>query len=657
MSRKLLWTVGIAMLALVACAVVFILNSKRNGEGNDAPPRTETVGKTARELGIVEIAGGIVALGEEAAKTTDRIPARTPAKTTNQDTISETTKAVKEIGVHGLIIVSDKNGNEYAAESGTLTLLKMFGTMGFQETLPVKDGKWDAASIIHREIRVDEIVLGGKVAFVEIDELEQIIPDRGVITIRAKWPAPEVLRVVDQSTKLDLTGIQILMDRSGVIGEKKHPGDPSAQTLLVNNGASPIEILPKIGLDSTSELWIRAAGYAWKKVTINFRTTGERVVTLARPAALEINIQPNAPKNTFVRIFEMERVDITHWPGWDGEPYCEFRCDDKSVLQLENLDPGNVRVVVSAGAWYQDHEDLAETRVNLVAYERTRVFLQIKELAKAPDPVPFRGTLLVPADWQGVKLDLNIHESGTRTRRFKKTSIPNVKLIKKSPGVYEWDAGMIELGKHSVEVKPLHTYIAFDIPQAGLTDAMIQLREATKMQIRLVDINTGEDVKEATLSWVGAKPEGMDGWSRKSIVSDVRTLQFNFRVPAGTASLYFEAPGYRSESQTVSLSPGLYVNSFTMRKATGVRVIFKDGDDIVPSDNFYCNIEAIGHNGRAIGFSGGDWLSACEYCVSEPGRYRIVIPKIKGYEEVKPFEFDIQNEKIVDVIVQLKRTK
>ena len=564
------------------------------------------------------------------------------------------------VRVSGTVTVVDHLGREFTEESGTVRLASWPG----QGPAPVEDvgvveGSWEVLLEPNDELYVSSMTLGGRAAYVE----EQIVPFRetGPVHLRARWPRASTLRVVSEQLGVDLSGVMLVRDGPSVRRPDQpdvsflgtvHPGPVEGERIVLRDGVSPIGLPTRLG---TETYWVRAPDHAWGMITIDYAQGGERILSLSLGGSVSVALRNlSKPDSTLLRIWQTLQDGSA-----STDLYREIRAEPGVDILVEHVRPATYVLRAEMGRTWSDPVVLGSASVEVVAGEVARATLDLEEPPGSPltTPVALSGRLIVPPSWGEEAFALNLEPLDAPVTA--ENTPPTVRARHMSPvdvsrGSYAWSAGRVPPGRYRVEVSPWFYKVLLDVPAGGLTDAEIRVPGPGDVVVHLRDLVTGEPVSLPFLFWSSVHPE-IPGGGSASVRSTDRVSPFRFRAPLGRirVSTSIQA-GYQQASQTFEVDAGANELTLHLERSQGIRVVLRDGDAVVRSRLLTpYRAEQIDGIGESVSWGAAD--GGIIVGVSKPGRYRVTVPDVDGFEPVPVQEVEVPAGETVELVIELKR--
>jgi hypothetical protein len=651
----------------------------------------------------------------------------------------------RKMDITGNVVVVDEDLREHPSEDGAISITLWTGESGKPcGKIAVVDGKFHARVTEAATLEVEWLSLAGREAWV--DAKRTPIPDDHVIEIRARWPRPTSLRVIDGETRADLSGLTLVKGEGDP--DLKHPGDYEKDDILVKDGRSPLSVQPwsEPFASWNAVLYVSAPGYAWARAAVDFAAGGERLVELHRGAELELTLEncqgsrpteedvealvtqwmaefDETPASDFadgkpdrqemraslrdwakqealsssrcpvVRLHVREAFDVEdrlaelaelvkRSPEGERPSLDELRAsledalanprpDGRVALEvlpvagaptlLSGVMPGSYVVAVEIGDWWASPIVLAFAPVTLVAGEKTSLTLKLADPPAPPTLAPLAGTLYLPPAWGEVRPTLRfqiLNRPELDGDDGPTVSSPDLRPVEGSPGLYRWDAGQVPAGLWEVTIDRFGFGQQITVPEEGEPNARIVIGEPADLAVHLVDAESGLEaqVEAGSLSWRCASPEVSGG--AEDATYDPSTHAFQLRAPAGEVELNLWERRYRWQTQRVTLRPGPNEVTLRLQRACGIVLTLRDGDAAVSPDEAFSGLELTRAGGsRELPESSGYDGKEVYFVVGSPGRFRVMIPSIDGYDPIEPFEVDIGPGELVKREIPLVRKR
>jgi hypothetical protein len=545
-----------------------------------------------------------------------REPAPSPAPTTTP---------AREL--RGTIVGVDESGAKQRGLDGKFTLRRIHEGQVEAYAIEVTKGSWRSGLEPPSEIAIDDIALGDRVGRTPDDTIK--VPAVGELELEVELVAPSSLRVVDAATHAPLAGIDVRVDPEWLKGSRLWRDPKVLETPPLVSGATSPVTLPPIG--GQPVLWVHVPGYAWARVQVLYLVGGEREVALARGATLEVVLRGRIPEGVALDLV-LKREDETWKEPWNALN----RESDHETLADIATGPLEVEARV-------DETVLVTAHAELRAGETTRVELALGDMAGlASKRVPFRGSITGPP------------ESVALERRAMLVQQPPV-IVPLAAG--HFDFGQVAPGRYVVTIEPFLVHRAFDVGEAGLVDAVIELPALCEVEIEVVDARTGAAIGSPGVGWRTADhplPELNTATSDFVVLSGSVS---RFRAPPGRIVVQAWPEGYAYHSEELDVRPGVNRATLSLEREQYVRVLLQQGSSRVPINPAEHDFDVLREDGKSVktGWSKEPDSGALKLAVAAPGDYVLRSPRIAGFAPIPDRAVHLEYGGIAEVVIELVR--
>lgn len=635
-STLALLTAGIAVLSW------FLLHS--------TPPSEPS----AVDVGLSSPAAVEPAPNEPVARNGDRRVAEAPiAQPASVSPTEPAASARARTRITGSVVVTDPQGREHRATSGTFHLMRGLTHADFEtEVVPFKQGQWSAEAIPGGFVVFAELVADGKRARTP-EPLPQPVGNEPYV-VRGDWLARGSLRVIDALSGQELTGIEVRAAQGWRANPSWiHPGDHAAIQRLVADAASPVELPARTFL---TPYWVHAPGHAWARVDFDHRVGGERTVELdPAPAAIEVRaVGGRVPGGAFARLHFAERAPVSaEIPSWMAAASCTTT--PEGVARFEDLAPGDYVASIEVGE-YEDLLRLGSQPVRVGGGERARVDVVFDaKLLDVPRSRIF-GEIHLPrgADLADKSLLLEREEGGEGEYRVDLTALS---YSAGRPRVLHFDAGPRRVGRWIATIEGFEHRVRFETAARGDTRVVIRMPELIPVTVEAVDADDGRTLQPQRWMWGDAPIEDLRSTRLLPILLDPTTREPRIVAPAGPIVVHAELDGYAYFSETFELRAGMDKLRVEMVKARSIRLSFREGDAaFAPPETWLAGVrvEALDDPANAttsVRYGGAQ----LHIDVARPGRYRVELPPLNGFVAFEPRVVRVDGYGVVDEIVRFVR--
>jgi len=658
--------------ALLALAAVLVVPFLRPAGGRDRPPVAApggAAGAGAPETVLPPAPEATHAPGDE------RTPAATAAAETAAPPVDGPTAPTGPDGtrrLRGTIVVVDEQGTEHAAEDGRFRLeLSTDLALGSARRstasvvtdtrqVQVRGGAWsEEVSASCTELRVDRLVLGGRVALPEQGlDAKVPVPADGVVLVRARWVPVTLLHVLDRASRRELDPVEAL-DVSGWPGPHRHPGP--GERSVESRGPSPIRWAVREGPWAAVDgpwaaragpwsggvvtLLVASPGYAWSPVDLDPGSGGERFVLLDPGGELEVRIEGDpGPGSVHVRLCD----------GAGG-------LVDDSDLQLPSmtwtrLAPGAYRVRAELGSPLVPRAVLGEVLGMVVAGARTSLVLAVAPPQEVAGVV-VGGTVRMPAEWGFAEFSLTLDDPDPDpTSDVAEVRSSEMTAVGGSGELFAWSLPDVVPGAYELRILATGFGMDLEVGAAGEHGVHVEVPPPCDVEVRCVDADTGEPVERMQLLWgtrvadrpppvaIGASPvRGEPGtWS--------------FRTRAGAVSVLAMSGGFLYEAATLDavVRPGENRLTLSIPRLCAVELALYDGETRVPWSRTAEPrlLRTDGSSAEVKLRRGGVTLTVS---VEEPGFYTLELPELDGFAPVPPAPVEIERGVVRVHAIALRR--
>ncbi|MCC6406568.1 MAG: hypothetical protein IT453_05360, partial [Planctomycetes bacterium] len=488
----------------------------------------------------------------------DSAPVATPLETL---LASLPPPAPGSVRLHGTIELVD--GTPRTPREGWFHLFVNHGEGFDPSNATVRDGAW----FLDVPAGFDDYAVGR----MELDgapaRCERVVADRplrGSLHLDARALRPTLVHVVAPGTGREFSAdVELVASEDSVL-----PSVPNAA--LSVRGKSPLELpqfssgglVPEQWLEH-ERWWVRAPGYAWKRIDVDLALGGEQTVELAPAGVLIVDVAEGTSREGLsVRLSRGGETSLLpQWAPTQPEPWI-----------FESLAPGDYRVLVQRYA-QSAIELVAELDARVVAGEATELAINLTPREAAQGEMPLFGTLALAPEWNGVAFTVQL---ARLTGSYEWVARPTVSEL--GPNLWRWDAGRLERGRYMAYVRPFLASYVFDYDPANASNFALVIGPPADVCVRLVDSRTREPVRDEHVSWYGMPPSEPSGISPERAPFDRERDGYCFRAAAGEIVLCFSDAEQAIRFEPAKVKPG--ANTVEIAYAPYVRVrcfVVQDG--------------------------------------------------------------------------------
>lgn len=657
------------LVAAIAAAILISRVGGPSGVTSSRPSPSGESGSGRRELGEAARAAP--------ANAADPVPTRTnsaDARVGGKDGGASGDPDVQPIvSIEAMVSVVDPDGREHLDESG---IAKLHWDQEGQEQeeleLPVKEGRFEVKAPRETAYYLHVLILEGHpVDFDPVNFWRSSESSTSRVTVHARRARPFRIRVIDASTGFDLHGISVVRKLDDVRFEAMRAGSIPDEAVLRRDASSPIDLEATVHgmkpVDWWPDLLVTADGYSSSELwnTVDFRKGGEVVVPLTRCGALDVKVSGAPPDASLMvcrppRPLSEEDRQFFEENGIrdQGESFATIQLEGEQAVRLDKIPSGALVVSVEVGPPPQTIA-LAEAAIDLPPGETKKVALQCKPY-RTPQRVAVSGTIEIKGSWKDEPFTLELRAKRRAGLPFDMISADlkrsDMEPVSDEPRILRWKANGLVPATCVASILEFSFREEFDVGPSGRADVELQVGECGDLVCRFVDAR-GRDVEPLSfVRWiVGSAGDPYCGlfFVEDSIVtmpSEDRPILRRLRVPIGQGTPYmYDTEWTLVDCSPVEVHPGTNEFTFHVRHACGIELLLTcEGTRIAWPNSGDCDVEAIDGDGEAR-------RSADEILVTLPGRYRVTLPEIPGFETVPPFEVDIAEGPYAERVVELHR--
>ena len=441
------------------------------------------------------------------------------------------------------------------------------------------------------------------------------------------------LSVRDAATGVDLPAVHVVRERPGARSSDRHPGVVDGEQVVVGPVPSPLtlHLSPDGGRRRQVDLFVRAEGYAWQPLRVDPLVEDSRVLELgpggtvvARPEGV------GDAEGLTVRFREAAGALLCEAPvagdgplRFDGLPAGVWRAALERGADDNGFELVGADVTVTAGGWVElplvvpaQARGAAPTFDPLVS---VRVPAAWHQGAIVAGVLPVEARLLLSSDgrewFQHQTLELTSNQDGALyTGRFEDAP----------PGVFrlQLSAPPSTFGFELVDGRPLH----FDLPAPR------------ELVVRTFDGETGEPTDPQFLLVTDPRSGGSAIASSEELATGVRRL----RLAVDRATLLV-GTGQSIVTRQVELTDDVTEVRVRLGEQPELTLRFvADGRPLEPPSSYAPSFEHLDGDRAGERILRSGLGSEQTFWFSAPGRYRVNLDPIPGFEPLEPFEVELR---------------
>lgn len=559
------------------------------------------------------------------------LPARTPLGLGPAESWLEEEEPQR---LSGTIVLLDEAGVEHALEDGSFEASLYSEISSSRADVEIRGGRWEVdwySEETLESVEITGIVLAGRGAALEPFAEVLPVPTNLRLDLRARWPSPTVLHVLDLASGRELD--PVLVVEQELFPSPAHPGVAFEVSDL---GPSPAVLAPGEWIGERS-LLVASNGYAWKAIEIDERIGGRRFVALEPGGELQVSLVRSARSpDTRLRLRTRE-----------GNLWTEVE-DPAEVVLLDGLAPGIYRASLELGSSWSFLE-LGATEVVVVAGQRTNATLTPAALPERSEAT-LSGILELPRAWQLERFWLAFSLEGVPLGDWSgRKSLASNEMTREEAGDrvrYPWSLPAMQVGSYLAEIDEIGWRQRIELTETGLEAVRLEVPPPCEVSVRCVDEDTGASVDVKQVFWsAGALNRELQyaEWNGS-------TRTWGFRACPGELQVGTLVEDLFNRIQRASVVPGANEIQLRIPRVAVVELRLRDGDSRIPwLDEWELRFRPLeGQDPKR-----GD-TSRESFWHRDPGRYALLLPELDGYEMVPEQEVRLEKGVVQELVIELR---
>lgn len=561
--------------------------------------------------------------------------------------VHESSSAPGEIRIDGRLVVVDPGGEEHETTSGEIELVRWNGSSGRPEKIAVRDGAFSLRFRPGDRLTCRRGELEGRAVLFARTALEISPPldEDFCLRIRARWLGETNVRVVGDDTRADLRGIQVVACLEPLRDIFEHP--TSSFRTLLRDAQSPIKIPEPRPAREESTLWVRATGYAWRRLVIRHGPENSRELRLSPSVGVDVALSRAAPEGSVLRLRPVSDRATSRAARAMSLPVAEFTPASRGLTKIRDVRAGTYELSLERGAWFGARQGYGHTQVVMQLGELHTVTLQVRE-PKAHPTVDLRGTVLVPRDWDCSSITLHFRPLGKTAVHAKARRLS----CRSSTGEFAFEASDMPVGDFEVVIQPFAIRRRLRVEPGGEA-ARIVVPPPVDVVVEVVDKQSRVRLQTDRVFWRYPAPKGVRGSSFNAADVDAKTRTASFRAPLGTLIVTASVEGYAGafQGEVVDLRPGENHVTLALERACGVELVLKDGAARLPWTGD-CSAQLLRGDKNAVLYFSGAKITA-----QEAGTYVLRCSVPAGYEPVADRQVVVRAREYNEIVIPLVRKR
>lgn len=481
------------------------------------------------------------------------------------------------------------------------------------------------------------------------------LPPERFLEVRAHFPPPASLRVVDADSGRDLAGVQLASRRRNENSSPRHPGVDHGNRVIAFDLQSPIDLDYHLQLQQRTNvnvLHVGAEGYAWSTAPIDFGWGGERLIALERGADLEVEVRGlDTSRRTSLRVITVPA----------GELLLDQPLPARDALRVRGLPAGHVLVsvdVVQVRGGTQEQLHLAQAYAELIAGASTSVVLDVVPSAAFGD-ASISGILFVPETWDVPDAIISVEplERGIDAGISRTAVGRAIDSPRGGQRAFEFEIGRMPSGRCALAVVDPPFAFLVDVPPAGISGLALEVPPPCELSLKVVDPRSN-----AALGPLLVQCVSLTGGARVPVYAtqfadfDDATRTHTLLMPCGEVEVTIDEAEWQPIVRRIDVTGRA---STTIELAPACGIVLRLSDKGIPvsfSGDAGAGLRKIGdEEARVVSFERG--LFEQHYKLVKPGEYELIAPHVPGYLAPAPERVTVPADGYVTHTVRLERLR
>lgn len=581
------------------------------------------------------------------------------------------------VPIDGTVLYVDRDGREHDDADGELSYI-VHGTdpPGPVHFLSVDRGRFHVDVPRETQFDLEMATFEGHPAW--FDEVNPSIwwRSESPVLVHVKASHPFRARFVDAESGVELEHVSIVVESDEPCTDETLDRIPAGR-LLLRDVASPIELEAR--MDPEGAHWHRdlraiAPGRAWTSIRADFLQGGQIIVPMHRGGSLRVTVL-DAPADATLSVndplnlpAEFKEFVASGGADFFGNSVEFAHVKSSAPIAFEDIPIGRYVISVGVGS-HPFTVALAHEPVEVVQDKTTELVLRCRTLPHEPR-VSVAGTVKVPRAWGDGDFTLGIAPLRRPDLDGESRYIPRSEMRCEDgdPRVFHWSVPGVEPADYSFSVDRFGIQRTRTIGADGLRDLDLVAGSCGEVVIHVLDTSTGMPLEWHYPGDTNGDPIRFwrtgDESSSTSFSLDLdrsRNVLVG-RVALGPGRLDDFDDGNLNDHEVVESGPFVIhagCNELTLHVRPNI--VFKialelsvDGWRLPWPDLKPFDVVPVDHGGECINQTwGGEDDHILE--MSRPGRYRVTIHAIPGFEPAPPFEVEVSDVESVHHKIELHR--
>ena len=608
---------------------------------------TGAVPRESSDLGVGATSPSPSELGLRPASESERRRAVGDTPQAASATAADSTEAT--VGsLAGTLVVLDAEGKEHDRVSGMLLVYPSADEPSPRQ-IAVEDGAWawgEPGATGFFLVRVyTNTDYGTRDAIPLERECSGAQGER--IEVRARWPRDSVLVVRDAASLAELNGLELVESYEVARSHLLPTGDADRS---VTEGSSPVTLPHRSGM---RVWWVRAAGFAWKRVEVDQTEGGERETLLVRSGDVTIDVVGRpAELEARVRLYDGAAGELPR------RLIGEAALDQGSRVDFDGLVPGVHTASLEMGTQGSTRASLGDVEFEVVAEARQHVRIEVDAERIPGAPAPLSGELVLARSDREFQLGVQwLPASGPpiRPRDAGHLTERHIAPVEGDPRTLTWDAGSVTPGRYTIVVRPHLVATVVDVPAAGTTDVRIELPDLARIVVDVRERGKSQPLSGVLLHWTRSLDVALPGGGWQYVGNGREAKPIVFYAAPGPIVVHAGGRAHTEERTELTAAIGLNEITIELDPLISFEIVLKDGDAVVPfAGGQSVVLQPVDEQGAATG--GRNVFGRMTAVVERPGSYILTVDSIDGFEPIPDRRIEIPAVGAEPVTVPLVRS-
>ncbi|HIK59599.1 MAG TPA: hypothetical protein EYF98_02795 [Planctomycetes bacterium] len=437
--------------------------------------------------------------------------------------------------------------------------------------------------------------------------------------------------VVDGASGEQLSGVEVAILQNFDGDSLIHP-DATATSdenldFVVENGVSPV-LVERSEDDQDLHLhsyWVRAEGYAWTRVDVNFTFGGEYRVPLVAAGGLTVRVL-DGEGALFRGVYSFMTLRRE-----EGGPILSYGAPDESMTcHWEALPAGSFVVGLEEEHRVMSTRTLCSARVTIAPGATSQAELRPTPGAISFGPLPCTGTVRSARHWveNGLSIEFVFDPTGTERAESARTVYAK-DLIQDphAPGLYHWATELECPGTWQAITRASSTCVYFEVGLQGAHGVELVIPDPVQLRLRIVDKLEGFALLQPIIHTGYDGPPLEHSYFYLDITHERASGTHILTLPAGELSLSLSCEGYAQVEDTLTLPPEGLELTYELERSIRIQPLFWD-------DNAQVAVSLLDSKLRLNHLDGDGKLDVVYwdyFTVTKPGRYQIAVEGVPFY--------------------------